>query len=304
MGSITAFPITTKKISELTTLTTGQVDQAADFLEITDTSASSSKKVTPLSLFNLSGTPLGTTDTQNVQNKTLDNTNTVTLKDTLFTLQDDGDTSKQARFQLSGLTTATTRVYTLQDNNDTLVGRATTDTLTNKTLTSPTINSGTIDNTTITVDAISGHTTANTGTVYGVAITAGLVTGAGVITSAAIAALSVTAAKMQFGMVYRRQGGTTGAASWATAGTTSSDTSAVAVFRQVGSILTSAGADVTVTFPVAFSQIPVVFLSTNNSTSNANPIGGTISTTTFVVRAIDSGGAQRAENVVWEAVGQ
>jgi hypothetical protein len=44
---------------------------------------------------------------------TLGNTNTVTLKDTNFTLQDDADTTKQAVFQLSGLTTATTVTFTL-----------------------------------------------------------------------------------------------------------------------------------------------------------------------------------------------
>ena len=60
------------------------------------------------------------TGTQSLQNKTLDNTNTVTLKDTLFTLQDDADTTKQANFDLSGITTATTRTYTLPNANATL----------------------------------------------------------------------------------------------------------------------------------------------------------------------------------------
>jgi hypothetical protein len=53
------------------------------------------------------------TGTQSLQNKTLDITNTVTLSDALFTLQDDVDSTKQAVFQLSGITTATTRTYTL-----------------------------------------------------------------------------------------------------------------------------------------------------------------------------------------------
>lgn len=71
-----------------------------------------------------------TTDT--LANKTLNNTNTVTLKDTLFTLQDDGDTAKQARFELSGITTGNTRIYTVPDASTTLVGIATTQVLTNK----------------------------------------------------------------------------------------------------------------------------------------------------------------------------
>lgn len=58
---------------------------------------------------------------------------TISIKDALFTLGDDGDTTKQMRFQLSGLTTATTRTLTVQDANYTLIGRDTTDTLTNKT---------------------------------------------------------------------------------------------------------------------------------------------------------------------------
>lgn len=79
-------------------------------------------------------TIVGTTNTQTLQNKTLDNTNTVTLKDTLFTLQDDGDTSKQVVFQLSGITTATTRTLTVPDASITLVGTTNTQTLQNKTL--------------------------------------------------------------------------------------------------------------------------------------------------------------------------
>jgi hypothetical protein len=50
------------------------------------------------------------------------------------------DGTKKVRLEVDGLATGTTRVLTVQDSDDTLVGRATTDTLTNKTLTSPTIN--------------------------------------------------------------------------------------------------------------------------------------------------------------------
>lgn len=70
---------------------------------------------------------------------TIGNTSTVTLKDTNFTLQDDGDTTKQLQFQLSGITTATTRMLTVPNASTTLVGTDTTQTLTNKTLTAPKI---------------------------------------------------------------------------------------------------------------------------------------------------------------------
>lgn len=54
-------------------------------------------------------------------NQTNDNTNSYTTKDTNFTLQDDGDTTKQAQFQLSGITTGTTRTYALPDASGTLM---------------------------------------------------------------------------------------------------------------------------------------------------------------------------------------
>lgn len=80
---------------------------------------------------------------QTLQNKTLDNTSTVTLKDTLFTLQDDGDTTKQAKWQLSGITTATTRTYTLPDASDTVAVLAATQAFTNKTYNGNTLTAGT-----------------------------------------------------------------------------------------------------------------------------------------------------------------
>lgn len=88
-------------------------------------------------------TLVGTGVTQSLTNKTLDNTNTITLKDTLFTLQDDGDTTKQAKWQLSGITTATTRTYTLPDASDTVAVLAATQALTNKTYNGNTLTAGT-----------------------------------------------------------------------------------------------------------------------------------------------------------------
>ncbi len=62
--------------------------------------------------------------TASIVGKVLDNTNTVTLHDSNFTLQDNGDATKQARFQLSGLTTGTTRTYALPDADSELLNDA------------------------------------------------------------------------------------------------------------------------------------------------------------------------------------
>lgn len=80
-----------------------------------------------------STTIVGTDATQTLSNKTLDNTNTINIKDTLFTIQDDGDSSKLLKFQASGITTATTRTLTAPDANTTITGTDATQTLSNKT---------------------------------------------------------------------------------------------------------------------------------------------------------------------------
>lgn len=165
------------KISNMTNMSgSASVDRSADFLEISDSSGPTTYKATPNFILGITGNPVGHTDTQTLSNKTLGNTNTVTLKGTLFTLQDDSDTTKQARFVMSGITTGTTRSYTLPNASGTLVDLASSQTLTNKTLTSPVISGGSIDNSTVTIDALTGHTSANTGTVYGISISSAVFT--------------------------------------------------------------------------------------------------------------------------------
>lgn len=78
------------------------------------------------------------TTAETFSNKTLDNTNTANLKDTLFTLQDDGDATKLARFELSGITTGTTRTYSLPNASSTLVDINTAQTITGKVFNTPT----------------------------------------------------------------------------------------------------------------------------------------------------------------------
>lgn len=79
-------------------------------------------------------TLVGLATTQSPTNKTFDNTNTFTVRDDRLTLQDNGDTTKQAAFQLSGISTGTTRTFTLPDASTTVVGHDATQTLTNKTI--------------------------------------------------------------------------------------------------------------------------------------------------------------------------
>lgn len=69
--------------------------------------------------------------TQTLSNKT--------FIDNVTTFQDNGDNTKKLQFQLSGITTATTRTLTAPDADTTIVGTDATQTLTNKTLTAPTI---------------------------------------------------------------------------------------------------------------------------------------------------------------------
>lgn len=286
------------KISDLTS--NPAVDRTTDLLEIVHSGAS--YKITPNAMMGFTGgAPVSTSDTQSLTNKTLDNTNTITLKATLFTLQDSSDTTKQARFSLASVTTGTTRTYTLPDVTDTVVTLTATQTLTNKTLTSPTINTPTITNATINADALTGFSVSNTGTIYGVSVTTGVITSASVGTSALVAA-AVTAAKMQYGMVRQRQGGTTGDASWLTNGTSSTDTSAKGVFIQVGNAAATAQTT-SISFPVAFTQIPLVI---------ATPSGGaglfsagwyvvTQTTTSFSFVAADY---TKVTGISWIAIGQ
>lgn len=66
------------------------------------------------------GTIVGTSDTQTLTNKTIDNTNTVTLSDSLFTVQDNADATKQVKLEVSGVSTGTTRTLTVPNANGTL----------------------------------------------------------------------------------------------------------------------------------------------------------------------------------------
>lgn len=176
----------TKMIQQYTAALT--IDGTNDLLLEYQNSSGVYKSINRTTFLGVSGQPADISTAQALTNKTIGNTNTVTLKDTLFTLQDDSDATKQLQFQLSGITTGNTRTITVPDASFTMVGTTTTQTLTNKTLTSPTITGGTIDNSTITVDSISGHTTSTIVSVGGVQFNNGVVSTANSITATSIAA--------------------------------------------------------------------------------------------------------------------
>ena len=109
------------------------------------------------------------TGTETLTNKTLTspviNTPTLTVNDNVFTVRDNVDITKLLQFQLSGISTGTTRTLTIPNISDTLVTLTATQTLTNKTLTAPNIstivNTGTLTLPSST-DTLVGRATTDT----------------------------------------------------------------------------------------------------------------------------------------------
>lgn len=281
------------------------IDATNDYLLIEPSGNTVYKKINRNTLLGITGSPLGTSDTQNITNKTLDNTNTVTLKDTLFTLQNAADTSKQAKFQLSGITTATTRTYTLPNASSTLADIATAQTFTNKTLTSPTITGGTIDNSTITVDSISGHTSGTIVTVANLQISNGVLNTANSVTATAIAASAVQPQALftGTGSSWAWQSWTP---TWTNVTTTNSTTTAkytqigkTVIFRLIlkGGAATALGTDPQFSLPVtatnygsASTGVPIIGLIRFEDNGVANYMGrlALLSTTVALLQVENS----------------
>jgi hypothetical protein len=83
---------------------------------------------------------------------------TITIQDSNLTIQNAGDTTKQAKFDASAIATGTTRTYTLPNINDTLATLTASQTLTNKTISAPTISGAASMTGTVVVSAADAIT--------------------------------------------------------------------------------------------------------------------------------------------------
>lgn len=175
--------------TEPLTVSSSQASLTSDYIPIYSTALAATVAVNIENLLGIGSQVVSVNDPQILTQKTFNNTNAYTTKDTSFTLQNASSTTKQAQFLLSSITAGQTRIFTLPDYNGTVATRAGTETFTNKTLTSPVTtaisNSGGLGTDTITASGnvtvggtlgITGQTTMQGATAVpaGGASTAGL----------------------------------------------------------------------------------------------------------------------------------
>lgn len=114
---------------------------------------------------------------------------------------------------------------------------------------------------------------------------------------------AITDTKLIYGKLRTRQGGS--ATNWSTSGTNTYDYSATNTFIQCGVIAVNSS-DLTVTFPTAFNQVPIVVASVITAAADNDYARlKTLTATSFHVAVIDSGGAaDTTETIAWIAIGE
>ena len=156
-------------ISQFPAATTA--DNSADLLLLWQGGTSTTKSISKLNYLGLSSVPVGINDSQTLTNKVL---TAPTISSPVLSGTVTGT------YTIGGTPTFPSSVVTLTGSQ----------TLTNKVLTSPTINSATISNPTLTVDTVSGYSSASVGTVYGLGVNNGAITPTTVTASGLITASS------------------------------------------------------------------------------------------------------------------
>ena len=120
--------LTSSYVSDFTTAVTNH----------TNVSANTTHRNSSSGVHGISGSVVGTSDTQTITNKSLVDNSTF--------LVNNGDNTKKVIFNLGNITTSTTRTLTIPNSSTTLVGIDTAQVLSNKTLTLPKINDTSSDN--------------------------------------------------------------------------------------------------------------------------------------------------------------
>lgn len=290
------------------------IDPVNDYFLEYQNAAGAYMRINRNTIMGVSGAPADISTTQTFTNKILGNSNLVTLLDGGFTLQNNVDTTKRAVFSLTGITTGTTRTYTLPNASSTLADISTVQTFTNKTLTSPVITGGSIDNSTITVDSIAGHTTSTVVSVAGLSISNGVLNSNNSVVTANITDSAVTPAKLLAGT-----GSSWTWQTWAPSFTnvTVGNATVTAVYTQIGKTVIARlafvfGSSSAFTGPVSFTlpvtsaaygltgtAVPVVGLAWMEDTGNSNYQGNASLTSTTVAQIkVYTGGTYVATAVI------